>query len=117
MSRFRVLLHHPRLDRVPGGSEYPYPAGAMLDDRKDVHLAAVEQAGGEEVQRQDPPRLRSQELRPARAVPAGRRADAGILEDLPDRRRSHRDAEPGQLAMDPLVPLRLILTGQSPALA
>jgi hypothetical protein len=46
------------------------PAGAVLHHGQDVSLRAVEQVGGEEVQRQDPLRLRSQELRPARTVPA-----------------------------------------------
>jgi hypothetical protein len=44
----------------------PYPAVAVLDHGKDVDLSAVEQVGGEEVQRQDPPRLGSQELSPGR---------------------------------------------------
>jgi hypothetical protein len=53
-----------------GGSEDPDAAGAVLDDGKDVDLRAVEQAGGEEVQRQDLLRLGPKELRPARAAPA-----------------------------------------------
>jgi hypothetical protein len=48
------LLDHPRLDRVPGRSEDAYPARAVLCNGKDAGLRAVEQAGGEEVQRQDP---------------------------------------------------------------
>ena len=70
---------------MPGGSEDPDAAGAMLDDGQDVDFGAVEQVGGEEVQRQDALGLGSQELRPARAVPTGRRVDPGVLEDLPDR--------------------------------
>src|SRR5260370_15683972 len=65
---------------------------------------AIEQVSGEEVQRQDPLRLRPQELRPPRAVPARRRVDPGVLEDLPHRRRRHRDAEPGKLTVDPPAP-------------
>jgi hypothetical protein len=61
------LLHYPRLNRVPGGSEDPDAAGAVLDDGQDVDRRAIEQVGGEEVQRQDPLCLRPQELRPARA--------------------------------------------------
>jgi len=57
----------------------------VLDDGQDVHLGAVEQVGGEEVQRQYRLRLGSQELGPAWAIPAGRRVDARVLEDLPDR--------------------------------
>jgi hypothetical protein len=51
------LLYHPRLDRMLGGSEDPDAAGAVLDDGQDAGLRAVEQPGGEQVQRQDPLRL------------------------------------------------------------
>jgi hypothetical protein len=79
------------------------------DHGQNVDLAAVEQVGGEEVQRQDFLRLRSQELRPARAVPARRRVDPGALEDLLDRRRRHRDAKSRELTMGPPVSPRLVL--------
>jgi hypothetical protein len=72
------LLDHPRLDRMPGGSEDAYPARAVLYNGKDVDLRSVEQAGREEVQRQDPLRLGPQELSPARSLPAGRGIDAGV---------------------------------------
>jgi hypothetical protein len=88
---------------VLDGAKDPDAAGAVLDDGQDIDLGAVEQAGGEEVQRQDPLRLGPQELGPARAVPAGRRIDPGALEDLPDRGRRDRDAQPGKLAVDPPV--------------
>ena len=77
-----------------GGAQGPDAPGAVLDRREDVHLRAVEQVGGEEVQRQDPLPLGPQELRPARAVPAGCRVD------------------PGEFAVDAAVAPRLILTGQ-----
>ena len=79
------LLHYPRLDRMLGSAQDPDPAGAVLNHGQDVDLRAVEQVGGEEVQCQDPLRLGAQELRAAGAVPARCRADASILEDLPDR--------------------------------
>jgi len=79
------LLHHPGLDRVLRGSENPGPAATVLDDGQDVHRGAVEQVGGEEVQRQDRLCPGSQELGPACAVPTGRRGDARVFEDLPDR--------------------------------
>jgi hypothetical protein len=64
------LLHHPGLDRMLGGAQNPYAAGAVLDHGKDIDPGSVEQVGGEEVQRQDARCLGSQKLRPARAVPA-----------------------------------------------
>ena len=83
------MLHDPGLDRVPGGTEDPDAAGAKLDYGQDVDLRAVEEIGGEEVQRQDPLCLRSQELRLARPVPARRRVDPRALHDLPYRRRRY----------------------------
>ncbi|MGP7998224.1 MAG: hypothetical protein ACLPKI_12985 [Streptosporangiaceae bacterium] len=106
------LRDHPRLDRVPGGSQDAYPTGAVLYNGKDAGLRSVEQAGGEEVQRQDSLRLGRHELGPARSLPAGRGIDAGVLEDLPDRGRRHGDAEPGQLAMDAAVTPRFVLPGK-----
>jgi hypothetical protein len=73
---------------------------------------AVEQVGGEEVQRQDALRLGPQELDPARAIPAGHRIDPGALEDLPDRGRRDRDAQSGKHAVDPPVALGLVLPRQ-----
>jgi hypothetical protein len=40
------LLDHPRLDRMLRDSEDAYPAGAMLNNGKDVDLRSVEQVGG-----------------------------------------------------------------------
>ena len=64
------LLHYPGLDGVLGGAKDPDAAGAVLDDGQDIDLGAVEQVGGEEVQRQDPLRLGPQEL-PERGVQRG----------------------------------------------
>src|ERR1039457_137213 len=65
-----TLLDDPGLDRVLRGAQDPDAPVAVPGHRKDVHLRAIEQDSGEEVQRQDPLRLRPQELRPPRAVPA-----------------------------------------------
>jgi hypothetical protein len=89
------LPDHPRPDRVPGGSQDAYPAGAVPYNGKDADLRPVAQAGGE-VQRQDPPCPGPQEPGPARPVPAGRGIDAGVPADPPDRGRRHGDAGPGQ---------------------
>jgi hypothetical protein len=45
--------------RVLRGAQDPDAPAAVLDRRKDVHFLAIEQVGGEEVQRQDPLRLGS----------------------------------------------------------
>ena len=79
------LLHYPGLDRVLRGAQDPDPAGVVLDHGQDVDLRAVEQVGGEEVQRQHRLGLGPQEFGPARTVPARSRADASVLEDPPDR--------------------------------
>src|SRR6266496_4138945 len=97
------LLHDPRLDGMLGGAQDPDAAGTVLDYGKDVHLGAVEEVGGEEVQGQDPLRLRSQELGPPWTVAARRRVDPGILANLPDRGRRHGDAQSRELAVDPAV--------------
>src|SRR5260221_7002619 len=105
------LLHYPRLDRMLGGSEEPDAAGAVLDDGKDVDLRAVEQVGGEEVQRQDPLRLGPQEI----PQPGPSRRGAGpmpaSLRNLPDRGRRHRDAERHQFAVDTAGSPPLLLPG------
>ena len=79
------LLDDPGLDRVLRGAQDPDAPAAVLYHREDVYLRAIEQVSGEEVQRQDPLPLGSQQLRPPRAVPPGRRVDPGVFEDLPDR--------------------------------
>jgi hypothetical protein len=57
----------------------------------------------QEVNRDDPGRLSVQELPPGRARAARRRADARSSQDLIDGGRGNRDAELGQLAVDPAV--------------
>jgi hypothetical protein len=82
ISRF-LACYYPRLNRVLRGAQNPDPAGAMLDHGQDVDRRAVEEIGGEEIQRQDPLRLGPQELGPVRSVPARRRLDASALEYPP----------------------------------
>jgi hypothetical protein len=73
----------------------------------------VEQAGGEEVQCQDPLRLGPEEFGPARAISARSPADPGAPEDLPGRGRRHRAAGPRDFAVDPPAAPRLVLPGQA----
>jgi hypothetical protein len=76
----------------------PDAPAAMLDHCEDVYLRAIEQVAVKKSSARIPCGLRSQD--PPRAVPARRRADSGILEDLPRRRQCHDDADPGELAVD-----------------
>jgi len=78
------------------------PAG-MLDHGQDVSLGAIEKAGCEEVARQDRLGLGAQEQRPGWPAPPRRGVDAGILLDLPDRRRRDSYSQPGQFPVDPAV--------------
>jgi hypothetical protein len=66
-----------------------------------VHHAKLESAARKPVAR--PPRNDAMATWPA---------DAGVLEDLPDRGRCHRDAENRELAVDPAVSPRFVLPGQ-----
>jgi hypothetical protein len=52
-----------------GGAQDPYTAGAVLNHGKNVDLGAVEQVGGEEVQRRDSLCLGSQETLASQARP------------------------------------------------
>jgi hypothetical protein len=67
----------------------------------------------QEVGRQDPGRLRVQELPPGRAVPAWCRVDADGAQDLIDGGRRDRDTQLGQLAVDTPVTPKRVLVGQA----
>src|SRR5580704_9163587 len=60
-------------------SENADAPGGVLYHRQDIGLGAVEQAGGEEVARQDRLGLGTQEPRPGRSGSAWRRVDSGLL--------------------------------------
>jgi hypothetical protein len=66
--------------------------GRVLDHGQYVGLAAVEQAGREEVARQDRLGLGAQELRPGQRGPPPGGVDAVGLEDLPYGRRRDLDS-------------------------
>ena len=102
------LLDDPLAAGMGGGAQDPDPGG-VFDRGQHVGLGAVQQVDGEQVQGQDRLGLGAQELRPTRAGTPGRGVDAVPLEDLPDRRGCDGDAEPGQLASDPPVPLMLVV--------
>ena len=79
------LLGGPFSGWVQGDSEDADAPGGVLYDGQDMGLGAVEQAGGEEVARQDRLGLGTQELRPGKRGSARRRVDSGLLENLPYR--------------------------------
>src|ERR1039457_1892111 len=100
----------------PGGMqrdpENPDAPAGVLDHGQDVSLGAIEKVGCEEVARQDRLGLRAQEQRPGWPAPPRRGIDAGILQDLPYRRRRDSYSQPGQFPVDPAVAPAGVLTGQ-----
>jgi hypothetical protein len=55
----------------------------------------------EEITGHDPLRLRAQKLRPGRPLPPGRRPQAMLAKERPDRGRTDPNPELVQLALDP----------------
>lgn len=87
--------------RSPGGVQ---PAGAVLDEHQHVQPLEQDRLHHYEVAGDDRAGLGGQELPLGRSGPAGRGLDARSVQDLPhDGRRDHMP-EPGQPALDPLVP-------------
>ena len=80
-----------------------HPAGAVLDEHQDVQPFQQHGVDVQEVDCEDPGGLGVQELAPGRACASRRRADARSSQDLIDGGRRDRDAELGQLAVDPPV--------------
>ena len=102
-------------------------AAAMGDDAQDVHAAgldlhheqdvqALEEHGVnvQEVTRQDPGRLRGQELPPGRGCPARCGREPGCGQDPADRSRADAIAEAEELTLDAAVPPPRVLPGQPP---
>ena len=81
----------------------------MLDEEQDVQAAQEHGVDVEEVGREDRLRLSVQERPPGLPRPGGRRVDAGVLEDLPHRRRGQPVPKAGQLAVDAPVPPARVL--------
>jgi hypothetical protein len=96
-------LGGPGRGRVRGGAEDTHASGGVFDGGEDVQPAAGESPGFEEVGGEDRVRLGAQERGPGQAAAAGYGIDAGVLEDLPDGRSGHLDAEGGKFAADPAV--------------
>jgi len=99
----------PGPQSVFGDTGHVQSPGPMLDEHQ--HGDATQQEGihREEVARDDPLGLRSQELSPRRSRSAWRRVNISGAQDLPHRRRGNLITETGQLTLDATVP-----TGHSP---
>jgi len=106
------LLGGPLPGGMQGDPEDADAPGPVLDHGQDTGLGAVEQAGREEVARQDRLGLGAQELWPGRPGPPPGRVDAAGLEDLPYGGRCDSYPEVGQLAVDPSVSPFGVLAGQ-----
>ena len=102
-ARLRGLLHGPFAGGVRGDAAEVHPAGAVLDEHQDVQPFQQHGVDVQEVDCEDSGGLGAQELPPGRARAARRRADARSSQDLIDGGRRDRDAELGQLAVDPAV--------------
>ena len=87
------------------------PAG-VLDHGQDVRPILIEQVRREEITCQDRLGLGAQEQRPGRPSPPRRGIDAGLLQDLPYRRRRDSYPKPGQFPVDPAVAPAGVLAGQ-----
>jgi len=104
------LLHGPLAGGIRGDAAQVHPAGAVLDEHQDVQPFQQHGVHVEEINGQDPGGLGVQELPPGRARAARRRIDVRSPQDFIDGGRGDRDAELGQLAVDPAVaPQRVLL--------
>jgi len=84
-------------------------SGAVLDDDQGVDTPEQHGVDVHEVGGQDAAGLGGQELLPGRSGAPVRRADPGVVQDLPDRGGCDVMAEPHQLALDAAVtPARVI---------
>ena len=106
------LLGGPFPGWMQGDPEDADAPGGVLDHGQDVGLGAVEQVRREEVARQDRLGLGAQEQRPGWPGPPRRGIDAGLLQDLPYRRRRDSYSQPGQFPVDPAVAPAGVLAGQ-----
>jgi len=95
------LLGHPHRVRVRGDAEDVDSPGPDLNREEHVQGAEPGRLDSEEVQRQDPPGLRPEELAPGGASSPGSRAEPVPSKQRADLRGRDLDAELGELATDP----------------
>ena len=109
------LLGGPGTVRVRGHAEDVHVAGADLDHEEAVQALEGHRAVDvEEIGSEHRRGLRAQEPPPGRAgAPLGRRGDLQRFEDPADRGCADSVAELEQLALDPLVPPAVVLSGET----
>ncbi|WP_246107765.1 hypothetical protein [Saccharothrix saharensis] len=84
----------------------------MLEERQRVEAFAEHSVEVEEVGRDDALGLGGEQFSPGRAGAAWRRVDAGVVQDLPDRRMGDPVAESSQFALDSAVAPPWVLPGE-----
>jgi hypothetical protein len=103
------LLDDPGAVGVGGDSGEMDATACQVDEEEHVQPTQPTRLDREEVTLEDPGSLLAQELPPAGARSPRCGLDAVAVEDVPDAARRQWDAEPDQLAVDPLVsPTRIL---------
>src|SRR4051812_24557715 len=106
------LLGGPLGGRVSGDTEDVHPPGGNLHHDQHVQPAQRDGVDVEEVGREQPGHLRSQEGSPAGVDITWRRADPGGAEDAADGAGADPVAKPDQFPLYPPVPPSRVLPGQ-----
>src|SRR5215211_1329647 len=97
------LLGDPGAGGVGGEAGEVDAAAAHLDEEQNVEPLERDRLDGEEVDCEHAVGLLAQERPPGRAGTLTGGTDARLMEDLPDSRRKHFQADPVDLASDALV--------------
>jgi hypothetical protein len=103
------LFGDPGAVWVRGDADEIDAATFALDEEEHMQASQQKRLDSEEVTLKDPGGLPAEELRPAQARSSRCGLDAVAAKDVPDAAGRQRDAEPDQLAVDPLVPPARVL--------
>src|SRR2546421_5427063 len=101
--KFRAAWLVQGAGRVLGDAGEVHSARINFDEEEQVVATQHNGVDGEEVARDNPGCLSTEERLPGLRCSVRRGVDAGGLEDRPHRRRSNRDAEPGEFSVDAAV--------------
>ncbi len=106
-------LHDPVPGRMRGDTEDPDATGGVLDDGEDIQARPCQRSDFEEIAGEKGLDLAAQEVGPGGALPFGCGWDAVLAEYPPDRGGGDLDPQRGELAVNPAIPPRGILPGQT----